>query len=146
GRRAAAASARTRAAAGGARRATANGAAIAGRRCRGELRSSWRRLVIPGGPGMTFTSYCVAQDAKRFSSSSPWSAQNFTLNCSAVFALAGAVGRLASVSPSSLASALLLVGPYAMFFAYSACAAGVLAKAMNFMAASLLGVPFGTVQ
>ena len=89
---------------------------------------------------------CAAQDAKRFSSSSPWSAQNFMLNCSASFALAGEVGRLASTLASSLASALLLVGPYAMFFAYSACASGVLANAMNFSAASLFGVPFGMTQ
>src|SRR5262249_22785949 len=75
--------------------------------------------------------HCVAHDAKRFSSSSPWSAQNLMLNCSASFALAGAVGRLASVSESSLDSASLFVGPYAMFFAYSACACGVLANWMN---------------
>ncbi len=55
--------------------------------------------------------YCAAQDAKRFSSASPWSAQNLMLNCSASFAFAGAVGSVASTLASSLASALLLVGP-----------------------------------
>jgi hypothetical protein len=33
-----------------------------------------------------------------------------------------------------------------MFFAYSACASGVLAKAMNFSDASLFGAPFGMTQ
>ncbi len=55
--------------------------------------------------------YWVAQDAKRFSSASPWSAQKPTLNCSASFALLAEVGRSASTLGLSEASALVLVGP-----------------------------------
>ena len=40
----------------------------------------------------------MAQEAKRFSSSSPWSAQNLRLNCNASFAFAGAVVSFLLVS------------------------------------------------